>query len=222
MRNKEQGISKKDKLLIVINEMSFGKQITLKYEDIFVKAFKKYPHDFHLRGYPEYPDTGDSTQRPLYNLRTEGLIQVRSKFVTITEKGIAFAEKLMNEQSSYMLKSSQKLSRDIFNEIERIKNTDAFQLFITDKKDHLVDTDFFAYLGTTVKTDRTDFKARLKTIQDVIETIKANDSYKIIVDLNNYLFAKFENMIKTKLSIGYPRRKHERNIRNHGRNKCNR
>lgn len=206
MNKKEQGISKRDKLLIVIYEMSSGKQSTLKYEDIFVKAFKKYPDDFHLRGYPEYPDTGDSTQRPLYSLRKDGLIQVRSKFVTLTEKGITLAQQLINTQSNLSNKPSQKLSRDIMSEIDRIKNTDAFQLFATDKKDQIVDTDFFVYLGTTVRAERTDFRARIKTIEDVIDTIKTNEAYKIIVDLHNYLFERFKDVINTKLSIGYPRR----------------
>lgn len=206
MKKNEQEISKRDKLLIVIYEMSSGKQNTLKYEDIFVKAFKKYPDEFHLRGYPEYPDTGDSTQRPLYSLRKDGLIQVRSKFVTLTEKGITIAKQIIKAQSSFPSKPSQKLTRDIMSEIDRIKNTDAFQLFATDKRDQIVDTDFFAYLGTTVRTERTDFRARIKTIEDVIETVKTNDTYKIIVDLHNYLFERFKDIIKTKLSIGYPRR----------------
>lgn len=206
MKKNEQGISKRDKLLIVIYEMSSSKQSTLKYEDIFVKAFKKYPDDFHLRGYPEYPDTGDSTQRPLYSLRKDGLIQVRSKFVTITEKGITTVKQILKAHPHLPLKSPQRLSRDITSEIDRIKNTDVFHLFTTDKKDQIVDTDFFSYLGTTVRTERTDFRARIKTIEDIIEAIKTNNAYKTIVDLHNYLFGRFKDIIKTKLSIGYPRR----------------
>ncbi len=209
MKKNEQRISKRDKLLIVIYEMSSGKQNTLKYEDISVEAFKKYPDDFHLRGYPEYPDTGDSTQRPLYSLRKEGLIQVRNKFASLTEKGTTYVKQILEAKSIPSQKSSQRLSRDIMTEIERIKNTEAFQLFVTDRKNQIVDTDFFAYLGTTVRTERTDFKARIKTIDDVIETIKTKDEYGAIVDLHNYLFEKFKDIIKTKLSIGYPRRIHE-------------
>jgi hypothetical protein len=82
-------------------------------------------------------------------------------------------------------------------------------LFATDKKDQIVDTDFFDYLGTTVRSDRTDFMARLKTIEAVIETLKTNEEYKKIIDLNSYLFEKFKDIIKTKSLIGYPRRKHE-------------
>jgi hypothetical protein len=91
-------------------------------------------------------------------------------------------------------------------EIDRIKNTDAFQLFVTGKEEQIVDTDFFVYLGTTVRTERTDFKARIKTIQDVIGAIKTKKEYKITVDLHNFLLEKFKDIVKIKLSIGYPRR----------------
>jgi len=49
----ETGLPKQDKLLIVVHEMVTAKMSTVTCEDIFVKAFKKYPNDFHLRGYPE-------------------------------------------------------------------------------------------------------------------------------------------------------------------------
>lgn len=204
MSRKEKELSNREKLLCVIYEMLSGKQGTLKYEDISVKAFMRYPNEFQLRGYPKYPDT-EHTSKRIYDLRKEGLIQVRNKFVTLTGKGITYAKQIIKTQSKPQ-KLHHKLSRDIMSEIDRIKNTDAFQLFATDKRDQIVDTDFFAYLGTTVRTERTDFKARIKTIQDVIETIKTNNAYKTIVDLHNYLLERFKDTIKAKLSIGYPRR----------------
>ena len=205
MKGKE--LSNREKLLCVIYEMSGGKQNTLKYEDISVKAFKIYPNDFQLRGYTKYPDT-EHTSKRIYDLRKDGFIQIRSKFVTLTEKGITYARQIIKTQSKPR-KPSKKLSRDIINEIERIKKTDSFQLFTTNKQDQIVDTDFFSYLGTTVRTERPDFRARIKTIEDVIETIKSNTEYKTIVDLHNYLFERFKDIIKAKLSIGYPKRKHE-------------
>lgn len=203
-KKKKFELSKKDKILTVLYKMSGGKQIVLKYEDIIVKLFKKYPEEFHLKGYPEYPDA--ASHQSFYSLRREGLIQIRSKFVTLTEKGITSAKQILKAQPNFPLKSSQRLSRDITSEIDRIKNTDAFHLFTTNQKDQIVDTDFFSYLGTTVRTERTDFRSRIKTIQDVIEAIKTNDEYKLIVDLHDYLFEKFKDMVKTKLSIGFPRR----------------
>jgi len=204
MKRKEIKLSNREKLLCVIYEMFSEEKGTLKYEDISVRAFMRYPNDFQLRGYPEYPDT-EHTSKRIYDLRKEGLIQVHNKFVTLTEKGITYAKQIIKTQSKPQ-KLHHKLSRDILNEIDRIKNTDAFQLFVTGKQNQIVDTDFFAYLGTTVRTERTDFKARIKTIEDVIETIKTKEEYGTIIDLHNYLFEKFKDTVKTKLSIGYPRR----------------
>ena len=210
MKDKVKKLFVKEKLLIVINKMSLKQTNPLKYEDVYVRAFKQYPADFQLRGYPDYPDT-ELMSKKIYDLRKNGLIQVHRKFITITEKGKTFTEKLIqsgtNEPNKDIL--SKTLSRDIINQIDRIKNTEVFHLFAADKKDQIVDTDFFSYLGTTVRTERTDFIARIKTVKDVIETVKSSPEYKIIVDLHNYLFNRFEDMIETKLSIGYPRRSHE-------------
>jgi len=204
MKEKKHNLSKKDKILIVLYEMVQGSHVALKYEDVIVKLFKKYPENFHLKGYPEYPDTSNQS---FYGLRKEGLIQVRNKFVTLTEKGITFAKWLLNTKSFSQQKESQKLTRDIINEIERARKTDAFRLFISNKKEQIVDTDFFSYLGTTVRAERTDFRARVKIMQDVANTIRNNTEYKIFIDLHDYLFEKFKDVIKIKLSIGYPRRK---------------
>lgn len=204
---KKREIPNREKILVVIYGILSKQANMVKYEDLAVRTFKQYP-EFQLRGYPEYPDTEHISKR-LYDLRKEGLIKVHNKFISLTEKGKTYAEQIMKAKPRFPKKSSQKLGRDVMGEIGRIKNTDAFQLFVTGKKEQIVDTDFFVYLGTTVRTERTDFKARIKTIQDVIEAIKTNDEYKTTVDLHNYLFEKFKGVIKTKLSIGYPRRKHE-------------
>lgn len=210
MSDKDKTLFIKNKLLIVIFKMSLKQKKPLKYEDVYVKAFKKYPNDFQLRGYPDYLDT-ELMSKKIYDLRKNGFIQIHRKFITITEKGKSFVEWLMQSETKHLNKKnlSKLLSRDIINQIDRIRNTDAFHLFIDNKKEQIVDTDFFAYLGTTVKTERTDFRARIKTIKDVIEAIKANTEYKLIIDLHKYLFETFRDIIKTKLSIGYPRRKHE-------------
>lgn len=190
--------------------MSLKQKSSLKYEDVYVKAFKKYPVDFQLRGYPAYPDT-ELMSKKIYDLRKNGFIQVHKKFISITEKGRTFAEKLMDSRTNTSDKDDimKTLSRDIINQLDRIKNTEAFHLFVTDKKDQIVDTDFFGYLGTTVRSERTNFKARVKTVQDAIEKIKAISDYEMVVKLHSYLFDKFKDLIKTKLSIGYPRRGHE-------------
>ena len=203
MKKEELSLSKRDKILVVLYEMSQAKHSTFKYEDVIVTLFKKYPEDFHLRGYPEYPD---SSNQSFYSLRKNGLIQVRNKFIKLTEKGVASAKQALTAQPGPSQKQSKRLRRDIIQEIDRIKSTEVFKLFVKDDKDQIVDSDFFIYLGVTVRTERTDFEARIKTIKDVIDDIRKYDEYKIVIDLHNHLFEKYEELIKTKLSIGYPRR----------------
>ena len=48
--------------------MPRGKEKVI-YEDIVVGLFKRYPEDFHLKGYPEYPDIADSIARTLYEFK---------------------------------------------------------------------------------------------------------------------------------------------------------
>ena len=210
MSKKEQKVYIKEKLLIVIYLMALKKKHALKYEDVYVEAFKKYPTDFQLIGYSEYPDT-ELMSKKIYDLRKNGLVQIRRKFITITPKGKSYAEKLINSESSFHDKNrnTAALSRDVKNEINRIMNTDAYQLFLHDKKEQIVDTDFFTYLGTTVRADRSDFAARIKTLQDIVKAVSPVHDYKILIDLHTYLLAKFNDTIKAKLAIGYPRRKHE-------------
>lgn len=200
-------LSKKEKILHVLFEMSNGSRKTLKYEDILVKLFDLYPEDFHLRGYPQYPDTSNQS---FYSLRKEGLIQIYNKFVALTEKGQHEAKETFQQKHNQLNNMSYKLSRDITNEINRIKKTDAFQLFIANRQEEVVDTDFFSYIGTTVRTDRTNFSARLNTLQDIMNSIRSDVNYKTIVNSYDYLLNKFEDLIKEKLSIGYPKRKEKR------------
>ena len=50
-------LTKPQKILAIMYELCKGAPQALLYEDIVVAAFKKYPEDFQLRGYPEYPDS---------------------------------------------------------------------------------------------------------------------------------------------------------------------
>ena len=50
-------------------ELAGGTTKSLKYEDIVVKAFERFPDEFALRGYPQFPDASD-IHKPLYGLLT--------------------------------------------------------------------------------------------------------------------------------------------------------
>ncbi len=49
-------------------------------------------------------------------------------------------------------KSAVRLTRDKEIELQRIYRTEAFRLFVEGKIEDILDTDFYAYLGVTVRT----------------------------------------------------------------------
>lgn len=69
---KKNQYTRGDKIMICIYQLGEGKKKKIAYEDIVVGLFKKQPDDFHLKGYPEYPDSSDSTQRLLYEYKKKG------------------------------------------------------------------------------------------------------------------------------------------------------
>ena len=81
-------LSRADKILMVLYEMGGESRKPLRYEDIVVSVFKKYPQDFQLRGYPQYPDSSDLVHKPLYDFRKNGLLEANNKVFVLTERGI--------------------------------------------------------------------------------------------------------------------------------------
>lgn len=53
METKE--LNKSDKILMAIEELAKEKtKVTI--DDVAVRVWKKYPHEFCMRGYPQYPN----------------------------------------------------------------------------------------------------------------------------------------------------------------------
>ena len=48
---------KRQKILLVLFRLSKHSKMNLKFEDIVVALFKKYPEEFQLKGYQQYPDS---------------------------------------------------------------------------------------------------------------------------------------------------------------------
>jgi hypothetical protein len=189
-------MSDRERLLCTVYVMARRKKKTIRFEDIAVMAFKKYPESFQLRGYSEYPDTVQVDKR-IYELKKNGLITINNRIVSLTSKGETFAAELIKSgsHSAQSKKVPKAMTRDIINEIERIRKTEAYQLFVQGKKEDILDTDFFAYLGTTVRSERTSFKARVKTVDDAIKKLKKYPEYQDIIGLHKYIFGKFLSLM---------------------------
>ncbi len=199
-------LSPNDKRLIVLYELSDGGKKRVNYEDLAVGLWKKFPKDFHLKGYLDYPDT--SIHRPFYTLRKLGMVDVREKIFLMTKKGVTEAEKAIRRSMGAKPEDdSAKLSRDVENEIKRLSNSEAFRLYCDGKKESILDTDFYTYLGTTVRSRRSDFQGRMRAVFDAIKSADSPKAEKNVrglarelYKLHSYLMQRFKEDIDYKLN----------------------
>ncbi len=144
-------------------ELSKGDATSLQYEDIVVAAFKRYPEDFQLRGYPQYPDSSD-VHKPLYEMKQQGLLRSANKTFELTARGLEVASQLVHAERESM----DRLTKLEETEIKRIVNSAAFDLFKQGRAGDILDTDFYEYLGITVRTSRANCLGRLSNVDHAI------------------------------------------------------
>jgi len=198
-------LSRSQKIILVLYKLSGASKKQIRFEDIAVEAHRLFKSDFQLRGYPDFPDTGDIVHKPLYSeLKKAGYVLSGNKYFSLTSKGVEYAEKLLgisgfdkDMDNINILHTSDKLHMSEENEIERILKSSAFILYTSGKKDEIIDTDFYEYLGVTVRTNKFDFLGRLTTVEDAVEAVKAKDNslYNELKGIHEFLTQKYKDNI---------------------------
>jgi hypothetical protein len=169
-----QSKERPQKILIAMHELAGGTTRSLKYEDIVVKAFQMFPEEFSLRGHPEFPDSSD-IHKPLYGpLKRHGFVRAAHKSFALTASGVEFVRKIGGASGKAMnsKEGTERLSRDSQAEIDRMIESAAFRFFVEGKSDKILDTDFYAFLGCTVRTPRNEFLGRLERSENAV--VEAN------------------------------------------------
>ena len=154
---KKTALSVGDKILAAMHELSQGSTKPLKYEDIVVAAWKKFPQDFSLRGH-EYPDSSD-IHKPLYGpLKSKGFVRTANKFFSLTEHGLAYIERILQKvgNAKSTMTQTKRLGRDEQAEAEKLLQSDAFKLYESGEKDKILDSDIYAFYGVTVRTGKNE------------------------------------------------------------------
>lgn len=189
-----QALSRPQKILAVMFELSQGDVTALQYEDIVVAAFKRYPEDFQLRGYPQYPDSSD-VHKPLYEMKQQGLLRSANKTFELTARGIEVASRLVHSERE----TKDRLTKLEENEIGRIVNCAAFKLLQEGRKEAILDTDFYEYLGVTVRTSRANCLGRLSNVEHAIaahEQKRGDALSSTLRVLHELLLSKFKTEIE--------------------------
>ncbi|MFA7685526.1 MAG: hypothetical protein WCX95_01860 [Candidatus Gracilibacteria bacterium] len=195
---KELQMSRNEKILYTLYKLFKKNKKSIRFEDIVVALFKAYPETFHLKGYSEYPDSGDLVHKPLYEFRKKGLVEAGNKMFSLTSYGLEMGEKMENLlKDKIVSKSPSRLSHFVDREVNRISRLESFGFFMNQKLDKILDTDLYDYLDVTVRTGRNDFLGRVKTLDKVMADLESveNGKYKEIIKFHNYMLEKFKDVI---------------------------
>jgi hypothetical protein len=159
-----------EKILVAMHRLSKGTTKMLQYEDIVVEAFKMFPDEFALRGHPEYPDSSD-VHKPLYGvLKRRGLVRAAHKTFALTTKGVETAERLAAHAGASLddLRSPDRMTRPVRAEVDRMLASDALRFLSNNAPERILDTDFYNFIGCTVRTPPNDFLGRVTTTSDAV------------------------------------------------------
>ena len=147
-------------ILVAMFKLSSGQPKPLKYEDIVVKAFEMFPKEFALRGYPNFPDSSD-IHKPLYGpLKRQGLIRSANKMFALTPRGVEIAKQLIELAGASLeevMSDGRRITRTQQAEVERMLTSEAHKLFANAESGRILDTDFYRFIGCTVRTPRNEF-----------------------------------------------------------------
>lgn len=198
MKINPEALPRWQKILLVLGELSKMSNAPSRFEDIVVATFKKFPQTFHLRGYEQYPDSGDLVHKPLYDMRPRGLLTANQKSFSLTERGLA-AVKELKKMISGKGETHYKPSREITKIIDRILSSEGLFLYRKGQKDKILDTDLFYYLGVTVHTSKNEFLNRLDSIYYAINASSkyySKEICKLLTEYHKFMKNKFKTLIK--------------------------
>jgi hypothetical protein len=191
-----------EKILVAMLNLSNGTTKGLKYEDIVVKAFQLFPDEFALRGYPQFPDSSD-IHKPLYGvLKRRGMVRAANKTFSLTQRGVETAHRLLDAagQTLEQARSADRMTRDVRLEVERMLASAAYKLHLDGQDAKILDTDFYAFLGCTVRTPRNDFLGRLDATEEAVKAAKRLrqpdfESAENLASLWSVLREKFDDLV---------------------------
>lgn len=207
---KQDELSKSDKILLIISELSsqnkIGNQITV--EDVAVKLWLRYPEEFCMKGYPQYPNV--DIQKYITKLLDNNFVTGGVTNYKITSKGLEQSKDILltKESSKKSLKESSILPRHIKSEINRIINSKTYKYYISTPVSEFVESDFFEFLGTSSRSltthDKNIFLSRYNIIvNDVIPFCEKNRSsestFEKIIELWGQLYNKFKEISQDKV-----------------------
>ncbi len=190
-------ITKKQKILYVIFNMTLAMKNNIRYEDILVESFKVFPKEFQIRYYPKYPDT-DTIRRTMYQLIPEGFLKISQRKCVLTDTGLSKGRELKEIIEGNKVQSEDRTDFIMQREINRLVYLQGYKMFISSGETKIIDRDFYEFFKATVRTRNLELLGNIKTIDNFISQYKKIEK-KIGIRLEKYssfLKNKFNELTK--------------------------
>ena len=144
-------------------------------EELEVATFKRFPDDFHLAGFPEYPDSN----RILTQITTAGrglqkrgwLRQIGTKRYQLTAEGRRRLEALRPDSED---RGSRTDNRDIAEMLLHWLRSDAFRKHSSGKKDEIAERDALVYWRLTAGASAVRTHRMLATAESAVKILEEN------------------------------------------------
>ncbi|HEY4509565.1 MAG TPA: hypothetical protein VJC15_01085 [Candidatus Paceibacterota bacterium] len=202
IHKKEIELSRAEKIVLTMYELSRKQKQNIGFEDLVVALFHKYPDHFHLKGHPEFPDSESVNNAIYHNLKKKGVVTYGNKVFALTDRGLSVGRSLRDITKGKSVKFSSRLPKYVDREIGRIKSLEGLRIFLMTEKEKITDTDFYNYLGVTVRTQQNDFLGRVETMSEVVKEIrrmKEQDAItKRIPEYHRFLMKRFKHLLEAK------------------------
>jgi hypothetical protein len=204
---KKEKFRKSEKILIAIDELSKRRKKKITVEDVAVKLWKLWPHEFCMRGYPNYPN--NDIQKHITRLLDNSWVVGGVYGYNITEKGKKYLGELKKVRSKKQkTETINEQPRYVKTEYIRIINSKIFKYYSNKKKIEFLESDLFEFLGTSTRSlktkDRNVFLTRYNDVVKVVipfckKIMNENENAKTIVELWGELSKKFSDLLEEKL-----------------------
>jgi hypothetical protein len=165
-------LTKAEKLLVAAARIDATHHSEFTAEDLVVEAFKRFPNDFSLKGYPEYPDNNSVLTMLMGKearlIASGWLSKTGTKKYRITPKGVHDAAERIPDSSERQVQTVRN-SRKMEEGLARLFQSEAFESASKDSGSEITFHQFCRFIGLAAPDTWQKVQGKLEEVKHLVE-----------------------------------------------------
>lgn len=162
-------LSKAEKLLVAAGLLTSEGKTEFSAEDLVVRAHREFPHDFSMKGYPDYPDSNVVLTQIMGKkapLIVRGWLEkTGTKQYRLTSKGL---DELNNLEYDLRGAVNIRLGRPLEEDLARVLTSAAYELFKSGQQDQMTFHQFCRFAGLSARDKWQKVRGKLSSLEHVV------------------------------------------------------